>query len=914
MSPSPESVSQKKNYQDESNDEINTTPSTTTGTIAVGSRDFTEQLLLGQILIITLEEAGYEVIDKTGLGGTNSAHDAIKAGEVDIIWEYIGTILSESHFVAPDELPSDLNIAFNMVAAMDARDHNLFWLSPSAFNDTYTLMIREGALDEQLGETFVSIDDLANYMNEHDSPLSICVENEFYSRGDGLFSLQQHYEFAFQEENILIVAYDQLYEGLRDGLCDISEGFSTDGRISAWNFQNLDDSRSFFPAYNASPIIRADTLARHPEIGDLLFGLGPKLDNDKIAALNARIDIGADGLRNTGDEEPVRDVARSFLEEIGAIAKREAPKPTITVGSRDFTEQLLLGQIIVTLLKNSDFDVIDKTGLGGTNSAHDALKAGEVDIIWDYIGTILSESHGLPPISLPSDSQVAFEMVRGLDKHHHNLVWLEPSAFNDTYTLMFKPDFLEAKTAQTFTTIRDLADYMNTNESPLTVCVENEFYSRGDGLLSLQKHYGFAFQEENIQLVAYDQLYEGLRNNLCDVAEGFSTDGRISAWNFQNLVDSEEFFPAYNASPIVREDVIEQNPGIEELLNKLGRHLDNDTIAQLNARIDIGADGERNSGDEELIEDVAADFLFKNRLLTQSPQIVVGSRDFTEQLLLGQILIGALEHLGFDPVDKTGLGGTNSAHDSLKAGEVDIIWDYIGTILSESHGMPPSGLPADTKTALEIVRGLDEFHHDLVWLEPTAFNDTYTMMVRPDELADTIGEELLSIEDLARFMNQSDSLLTICVENEFYSRGDGLFAMQEHYGFTFREENILIVAYDQLYEGLRDGLCNVAEGFSTDGRIASWGFRNLDDSLEFFPAYNASPIVRREVIEEFPEIGEFLNQLALLLDNETITSLNARIDIGEDGLRNSGDEESVQDVAMSFLTTTNIFDESIIEE
>ena len=87
--------------------------------------------------------------------------------------------------------------------------------------------------------------------------------------------------------------------------------------------------------------------------------------------------------------------------------------------------------------------------------------------------------------------------------------------------------------------------------------------------------------------MAYDQLYEGLRDGLCDVAEGFSTDGRISAWGFQNLVDSKQFFPVYNASPIVRQEVLDQYPELEELLGDLGSYLDDDTIELLKQSIEI---------------------------------------------------------------------------------------------------------------------------------------------------------------------------------------------------------------------------------------------------------------------------------------------------------------------------------------
>ena len=854
------------------------------GPIVVGSRDFTEQLVLGQIIIARLEDAGYEMVDKTGLGGTNTAHDALKNGEVDIIWEYIGTILSESHQVPPNSLPTNVEVALDMVSALDARHYNLVWLEPTAFNDNYTLMIKPGTVADGI----VTIEDLANFMNEYNAPLKLCVENEFYSRSDGLSPLQQHYNFAFKEENIEIVSYDHLYEGLRDGFCDVAEGFNTDGRINAWGFQKLVDSKQFFPIYQASPIIRQEVLDQYPELADLLNNIGSYLDHKTMTQLNARVDLGYDGIRNNGDEKSPYAVARDFLIKAGVIGER----PKMAVGSRDFTEQLVLGQILITLLEDAGFDVVDKTGLGGTNTAHDALKNGEVDVIWEYIGTILSESHNVPSNGLPTDVKTGFNMVSALDKRHHNLVWLEPTPFNDTYTLMIKPGTLPKE----IVTIEDLATYMNQNGSPLTLCVENEFYSRGDGLFPLQSHYGFAFKEENIQLVAYDQLYEGLRDGVCDVAEGFSTDGRIGAWGFQNLIDSKHFFPTYNASPVIRQETLNEHLELKVILDNVVSYLDDEIITLLNARVDVGADGVRNSGDEASPEEVARDFLLKTGLIGDRPQLVVGSRDLTQQLLLAQISIVLLEEAGYIVVEKTDLGRTKSAYNALNQGEIDLIWEYTDKALSEYHQIPPADLPTDPDEAWQQIAALDD-PLGLVWLTPGRFNDTYTLMVKPG----SVPAEVKSIEDLATYINKNDVSLKLCVENEFYSRGNGLFALQKQYEFAFKEENIEIVAVDQLYEGLRDGICDVAQGFSTDGRITAWDFQNLIDSKQFFPGYNAAPIVRKQALIAQPQIADMFEKVGPYLDNDTITRLNQRIDIGADGERNSGDEESIRTVAELFL-------------
>lgn len=868
------------------------------GTLTVGSRDFTEQLLLGQILVQALRTAGYEVIDQTGLGGTNSAHNAIIAGEVDIIWDYIGTILSESHNVPSNALPTEAEAAFALVADLDLKENNLVWLTPSAFNDTYTLMVSA----ERFDPAIQSIEDLAALLQAGETALKICVENEFYSRGDGLFSLQTHYNFAFAEENIEIVAYDQLYEGLRTGLCEVAEGFSTDGRIAAWGFRNLTDSLNFFPAYNASPIVRAEVIETSPDVRTLLDQLGPLLDNATITELNARIDIGADGVRSSGDEETVVDVAASFLQSVNLSAE---PAPTdersIAVGSRDFTEQLLLGQILVQSLQDAGFAVVDKTGLGGTNSAHDAIKSGEVDLIWDYIGTILSESHGLPAATLPTDAEIGYLMVGALDLRHHGLVWLAPSAFNDTYTLMVRNDDFDPAIG----TMEQLADFMNNNGAPLKICVENEFYSRGDGLFSLQQHYNFAFAEEKIEIVGYDQLYEGLRTGLCEVAEGFSTDGRIAAWGFRNLADSLNFFPTYNASPIIRQATLERSPELKERLDQLGPLLDNETITELNARVDIGADGVRSSGDEESVAAVAYAFLRENRLV-KLPTIVVGAKTGAGQRILGQILVLLLQDAGYTVEERIGLGDGATVQQALRDGAIDLYPELTGLALTSYHGLPATALPASAQRTYQLAKALDE-RRELTWLAPTAYNDA-TVLLGSQPLRD-LG--LVTLEDLARYMNENDAPLRICMDEEFYTRSfDSLQSVQTIYGFQFKEENILLMDRDSAYVNLQQGECEIAKGHAVDGRIAAWELTPLVDSLSAFSFANAAPVIRQEILAANPDLADRFAAAFAALDEAAMSRLEAQVELGPDNQPENGDEVDAQAVAREFLVGLGLVSEN----
>lgn len=205
---------------------------------------------------------------------------------------------------------------------LDARKE-LVWLDRSVFNDTYAFIVRD-----DLWETLQirAMTDLANYMNDNDAPFTICMENDFFAREfDGFPRVQELYGFSFKPENVLIVDWDEIYNGLRDGDCDIGEAYSTDGRIAVWNFHTLADPRFVFPIYNTAPVIREDTLAANPDLATVLNGFLPRLDDATISQLNARVDIGLNGEFDTGDEEDPAAVARDWLVAADLVDPAKLP-------------------------------------------------------------------------------------------------------------------------------------------------------------------------------------------------------------------------------------------------------------------------------------------------------------------------------------------------------------------------------------------------------------------------------------------------------------------------------------------------------------------------------------------------------------------------------------------------------------
>ncbi|MCX6050435.1 MAG: hypothetical protein NT075_35515, partial [Chloroflexi bacterium] len=340
---------------------------------------------------------------------------------------------------------------------------------------------------------------------------------------------------------------------------------------------------------------------------------------------------------------------------------------TIKVSSKAFTEQLLLGKMLVLLLKDAGYPVEDKTGMGSSPAVRAALEHGEVDIYPEYTGTALTLDNGLPASALPGTPDGVYALAKSLDAAK-GLIWLAPAKLNNTATLIVGADLWD----KGIKTVAELATYMNENESPFKLCVEREFYGREEnGLAGLQQIYGFSFKPDNVLFMDFNETYDALRTNQCDVAEASTTDGRINAWGFHSLDDTLNFFPIENPAPVIRKEVLDRHPEIADLLSQLGQYLDNTTMSQLNARVDVGPDGKIGSGDEASIEGVATSFLQSKNLL-KPPTITVASKDYTEQLILGKMLALVVKNAGYGVLDKTGTGGSRIVRQAIEKGDIDV--------------------------------------------------------------------------------------------------------------------------------------------------------------------------------------------------------------------------------------------------
>ena len=275
--------------------------------LAVGSKDFTEQEILGEITIQALEAAGAEVVDKTGLGGTEDVRLALVSGDIDMYWEYTGTGWLV-HLAEPDPM-SDPQKLYKAVAKKDSLENGIEWLKPAPANNTYSIAVREGAAEE-LG--IKKISDLGRLIEDRPDEATLCVGPEFNSRADGLPGLEEHYGFKFPQDKVFEISPNTVYGAVDKGeKCNFGSVFRTNGRIPELGLQLLEDNKGFFAAYNPTPTTREETLSKYPELKDLFAPISEKLDTKTLRQLSAAVEVEGNKPAN---------VAERWLQENGFIA------------------------------------------------------------------------------------------------------------------------------------------------------------------------------------------------------------------------------------------------------------------------------------------------------------------------------------------------------------------------------------------------------------------------------------------------------------------------------------------------------------------------------------------------------------------------------------------------------------------
>ncbi|HLU75421.1 MAG TPA: glycine betaine ABC transporter substrate-binding protein [Nonomuraea sp.] len=266
-----------------------------------------------------------------------------------------------------------------------------------------------------------------------------------------------------------------------------------------------------------------------------------------------------------------------------ASAGNELEGASIVVGSKDFTENIVLGKIAVQLLKAHGASVTDKTNLGGTVTNRQALQSGEIDLYWEYSGTGWIEH--LKKTEPIQDSAEQFKATADEDLEKNQIRWIGPTPLNNTYALAIRSEKAQELGVKT---VSDVAELSRTKPEEVTLCIETEFSTRDDGLPGLLKTYDMEIPKDRIALLDTGVVYtETDKGETCNFGEVFTTDGRIAALDLTVLEDDKSFFPLYNAAVTVKEDLYQKHPELEQVFKPVIEKLDDATMQQLNAKVDV---------------------------------------------------------------------------------------------------------------------------------------------------------------------------------------------------------------------------------------------------------------------------------------------------------------------------------------
>ncbi|AMG58677.1 glycine betaine ABC transporter substrate-binding protein [Pantoea vagans] len=285
---------------------------------------------------------------------------------------------------------------------------------------------------------------------------------------------------------------------------------------------------------------------------------------------------------------------------LSQTAQAAAP---LVMATKSFTEQHILSAMTVLWLQKKGFEVVPKRNIA-TTLGRNALLNKQIDMVWEYTGTsLIIFNH----ISQPMSSQQAYETVKQLDGKL-GLVWLNPAPMNNTYAFAMTQERAKKEGINTMSQLAAKVEQVRQSDPDHNwrLGLDLEFAGRSDGLKPLQKTYNLALDRPQIRQMDPGLVYNAIRDGFVDAGLIYTTDGRVKGFNLKVLEDDKHFFPSYNVTPVVRQDVLASHPGLEPALNQLSAQITNEAITELNKRVDI---------DHESPEKVARDFLQSKNML-----------------------------------------------------------------------------------------------------------------------------------------------------------------------------------------------------------------------------------------------------------------------------------------------------------
>lgn len=285
---------------------------------------------------------------------------------------------------------------------------------------------------------------------------------------------------------------------------------------------------------------------------------------------------------------------------LSQTAQAAAP---LVMATKSFTEQHILSAMTVLWLQKKGFEVVPKRNIA-TTIGRNALLNKQIDMVWEYTGTsLIIFNH----INQPMSSQQAYETVKKLDARL-GLVWLNPAPMNNTYAFAMTRERAEKEGISTMSQLVAKIEQVRKTDPDHNwrLGLDLEFSGRSDGMKPLQKTYNLTLDRPQIRQMDPGLVYNAIRDGFVDAGLIYTTDGRVKGFNMKVLEDDKHFFPSYNVTPVVRQDVLASNPGLDTALNQLSAQITDEAITELNKRVDI---------DHQSPETVARDFLKSKNML-----------------------------------------------------------------------------------------------------------------------------------------------------------------------------------------------------------------------------------------------------------------------------------------------------------
>ncbi len=559
------------------------------------------------------------------------------------------------------------------------------------------------------------------------------------------------------------------------------------------------------------------------------------------------------------------------------------PLPRVVVGSKDFTESVVLAELYAQALEAQGHPVERRFGLGATAVADAALQRGEIDVYPEYTGTALvavlgkdvpklgggasdgaARAVGFDAMAL-LDGEVERQVRAGYGKRDARVLASTP--FSNGNAIAVTKATAERYGLGTLSDLAKVSGKLRFGSIP-------GFDTRADGLTLLKSTYGLRFGK--VQTLENGIKYKALLDGKVDAVYGFETDGQIARHDLVVLRDDKAAWPPYHAAPIVSERFAARSGGsFAPTLDAVTRLLDARTMRRLNDAVDAG---------KREPTDVAREFLSKHGLAKKGarPLVRIGSKDFTEQFILGELYAQALEARGFPVERKLGLGATAVADGALRRGQVDVYPEYTGTAWTAvlKRGVEPG------TSAEQVWSGVRDGYakRRLEVLRPTPFSNGNALVVT------NATAKRLGVETLSELAAQSSKLRLGAIPG-FDTREDGLPHLKSVYNMRFGKVQTLENGIK--YGALLDGRVDVVYGFETDGQIAAEDLVVLRDDRAAWPAYQVAPIVSKAFAASAgPQFAATIDHVSSLLDAKTMAKLNAKVD---------QDKREPADVARGFL-------------